>query len=86
MNAKMSNHFDESAGAITGVFVWVITYIWSFPMLQVPAYPIASELIISSIRLIFGVATAVIAYLVIHWINKHVTHEEIKTTKKISKE
>lgn len=75
MENRMSNHFDESAGAITGVFVWVITRIWSFPMLQVPTHPVASELLISSIRLIFGVATAVICYLVIHWIKMNITHE-----------
>lgn len=75
MENRMSNHFDEATGAVTGVVVWVITHIWSFPMLQVPSHPIASELIISSIRLIFGVATAVIAYLIIHWLKKNVTHE-----------
>ena len=48
MENRMSNHFDESAGAITGVFVWVITHIWSFPMLQVPTHPIASERNLSS--------------------------------------
>lgn len=78
MENRMSNHFDESAGAITGVFVWVITRIWSFPMLQVPTHPVASELLISSIRLIFGVATAVICYLVIHWIKMNITHEVSK--------
>ena len=78
----MNNHLDESAGAITGVTVWIITHIWSFPMLQIHDNPIASELLISSIRLIFGVATAVICYLAIHWIKKNVTHEEIKSNKK----
>ena len=73
-------HFDEITGAITGITVWVITHIWSFPMLQVPQHPIASELMISSIRLIFGVATAVIAYLAIHWCKQNITHE-VKTKK-----
>ena len=72
MNVRMNSHFDESAGAITGVAVW----------LQIHDNPIASELLISSIRLIFGVATAVICYLAIHWIKKNVTHEEIKSSKK----
>ena len=78
----MNSHFDESPGAITGVAVWIITHIWTFPMLQIHDNPIASELLISSIRLIFGVATAVICYLAIHWIKKNVTHEEIKSNKK----
>ena len=82
----MSNHLDESAGAITGVAVWIITHIWSFPMLQIQNNPITSELLISSIRLIFGVATAVICYLAIHWIKKNITHEEIKTAKKHNKQ
>ncbi len=82
MENRMNNHLDESAGAITGVTVWIITHIWSFPMLQIHDNPIASELLISSIRLIFGVATAVICYSAIHWIKKNVTHEEIKSSKK----
>lgn len=75
MENKMNNHFDESAGAITGVVVWIITHIWSFPMLQIQNSPIVSELLISSIRLVFGVATAVICYLIIHWIKQNITKE-----------
>ena len=86
MNTRMDNHFDQSLGAITGVGVWIVTHIWSFPMLQIHNNPIASELLISSIRLIFGVATAVICYLAIHWIKKNITHEEIKTAKKPNKQ
>ncbi len=72
----MSNgHLDEITGSITGVTIWVITHIWSFHTLQIQGYPVASELIISSIRLVFGVATAVIAYIFIHWIKVNITHE-----------
>lgn len=86
MNTRMDNHFDQSLGAITGVGVWIVTHIWSFPMLQIHNNPIASEMLISSIRLVFGVATAIICYLSIHWIKKNVTHEEIKSSKKSKNE
>lgn len=85
MKLNMHNNLDESAGAATGVAVWVITHIWSFPMLQVPQHPIASEILISCIRMMFGIATAVAAYLIIHWLKKNVTHE-VSSTKKHNKQ
>lgn len=81
MNDRMHNHLDESAGAITGVTVWILTHVWSFPMLQIQTHPIMSEIAISGIRMIFGIGTAVGAYFIIHFCKKYVTHE-IKHTKK----
>jgi len=75
MENKMHSHLDESAGAITGMVVWVLTHIWSFPMLQLNTHPIASEILISAIRMIFGIGTAVGAYFIIHYCKKHITHE-----------
>ena len=75
MEDKMHSHLDESAGAITGMTIWVLTHVWSFPMLQLSSYPIASEILISAIRMIFGIGTAVGAYFIIHYCKKHITHE-----------
>ena len=81
MKQYMHSHLDESAGAITGMTVWVLTHIWHFPLLQVQAHPIASEVAISAIRMFFGIGTAVGAYFIIHFCKKHITHE-IKPTKR----
>ena len=72
---NMEDQFSGIVGSVTGVFAWIFTHIWNFGFLQIPSHPITSEFIISGIRFLFGVATAVVAYLAIHWIKKNITHE-----------
>lgn len=74
-NNGMHSHLDEVTGAIFGVFVYLLSYACKFPMLQIHAHPITSEIIIDSIRLFFSVSAAGIGYLLIHWLKKNVTHE-----------
>ena len=74
-NNGMHSHFDEVTGSIIVVIVYLLTYICKFPMLQINAHPISSEIIIDTIRLFFSVSTAGIGYLLIHWLKKNVTHE-----------
>lgn len=81
-NNGMHSHFDEVTGAITGVLVYLLTHLCNFPLLQIHAHPIASELITDSIRLIFTVAAAGIGYLVVHWIKTNITHEVKRKPKK----
>lgn len=81
MKQYMNSHLDESAGAITGMAVWILTHAFNFPLLQVQAHPIISEVAISAVRMVFGIGTAVGAYFIIHFCKKHITHE-IKDTKK----
>jgi hypothetical protein len=86
MDAKMNNHLDESAGAIVGISTYILTHLFNFQRLQIPMHPITSEILIDCIRLVFTVSAAGIGYLVVHWLKKNVTHEEIKTQKKHKKE
>ena len=85
MSIRMNNHLDELAGAIVGISTYILTHLCNFQRLQIPMHPITSEIVIDCIRLLFTVAAAGIGYLVVHWLKRNVTHEEIKTTKKISK-
>jgi len=82
MNDRMNSHFDEVTGGITGITVYIMTHFCDFSMLQIHAHPIASEVIIDAIRLLFTVAAAGIGYLVVHWLKRNVTGEEVKTQKK----
>ena len=80
----MNGHFDEVTGAITGITVYMLTHLCNFKLIFIPQYPILSEVLIDSIRLVFTVAAAGIGYLVVHWLKKNITHE-IKNEKRIKK-
>lgn len=72
---QQQSNSDEIIGAFTGFITWIFTHLFHFQFLQIPSNPIASELLIDSIRLVFTVLAAGIGYLVVHWIKKNITHE-----------
>lgn len=82
MEYRMNNHLDESAGAVVGITTYILTHLFNFQSLQIPMHPITSEILIDCIRLFFTVSAAGIGYLVVHWLKKNVTHEQIRRDKK----
>lgn len=77
----MHNHIEETFASVVGFFAYIFAHYTGLNyMLQVSAQPV--NLTDKFVNVLFGVATAIIAYFAVYGIKKFITHEEIKTTNK----